>query len=36
MKMRQKDELVEEICVPSEEKSVADRIAEPATPKSNK
>ncbi|HEV7968187.1 MAG TPA: hypothetical protein VGP19_11490 [Candidatus Acidoferrales bacterium] len=30
MKLRPKDELVEEICVPSEEKSFTDRIAEPA------
>jgi hypothetical protein len=31
MKLRPKDELVEEICVPSEEKSFADRVAQPAT-----
>jgi hypothetical protein len=36
MKMRPKDEIVEEICVPSEEKSFAERIADPATPKPNK
>ena len=33
MKLRPKDEMVEEICVPSEEKSFADRVAQPATPK---
>ena len=33
MKQRPHDELVEEICVPSEEKSFGDRIAEPATPR---
>ena len=33
MKLRPGDELVEEICVPSEEKSFADRVAEPATKK---
>jgi len=33
MKLRPKDEIVEEICVPSEEKSFANRVAEPATPK---
>jgi hypothetical protein len=33
MRLRPKDELVEEICVPSEEKSFANRIAEPAVPK---
>jgi hypothetical protein len=33
MKLRPKDEMVEEICVPSEEKSFADRVAEPATSK---
>ena len=36
MKLRPKDEIVEEICVPSEEKSFAKRIGEPATPKSPK
>jgi len=36
MKLRPKDELLEEICVPSEEKSFADRVAEPATPKPSK
>jgi len=36
MKLRPKDELVEEICVPSEEKSFANRIAKPATPKPGK
>jgi hypothetical protein len=36
MKLRPKDELIEEICVPSEEKSFADRVAEPATPKNQK
>jgi hypothetical protein len=30
MKLRPRDEMVEEICVPSEEKSFADRIAKPA------
>jgi hypothetical protein len=33
MKLRPKDELIEEICVPSEEKSFAQRVADPATPK---
>ena len=33
MKLRPGDELVEEICVPSEEKSFADRVARPATKK---
>jgi hypothetical protein len=36
MKLRPKDEMVEEICVHSEEKSFANRIAEPATPKPSK
>jgi len=36
MKLRPKDEMLEEICVPSEEKSFADRVAEPATPKPSK
>ena len=36
MKQRPNDEMVEEICVPSEEKSFADRIAKPAVPKSPK
>ena len=36
MKLRPKDEIVEEICVPSEEKSFAQRVADPATPKSPK
>jgi hypothetical protein len=36
MKQRANDQMVEEICVPSEEKSFADRIAEPAVPKSPK
>ena len=36
MQLRPKDELVEEICVPSEEQSFANRIAEPAVPKSPK
>jgi hypothetical protein len=36
MKLRPKDELIEEICVPSEEKSFAERVAEPATSKSSK
>jgi hypothetical protein len=36
MKLRPHDEMVEEICVPSEEKSFTNRIAEPATPKSLK
>jgi hypothetical protein len=35
-KRRPNDEMVEEICVPSEEKSFADRIAGPAVPKSPK
>ena len=33
MKLRPHDELVEEICVHSEEKSFADRVADPAVPK---
>jgi hypothetical protein len=33
MKLRPNDELIEEICVPSEEKSFAQRVADPATPK---
>jgi hypothetical protein len=36
MKLRPKDELVEEICVPSEEQSFARRIAAPAIPKTQK
>jgi hypothetical protein len=36
MKLRPRDEMVEEICVPSEEKSFTNRIAQPATPKSSK
>jgi hypothetical protein len=36
MRLRPKDEMVEEICVPSEEKSFTNRIAEPATPKPSK
>lgn len=36
MKLRPKDELIEEICAPSEEKSFAERVADPATPKSAK
>jgi len=36
MKLRPKDELIEEICVPSEEKSFAQRVADPATPKATK
>jgi hypothetical protein len=36
MKLRPKDELVEEICVPSEEQSFANRIAAPAVPKPSK
>lgn len=33
MKLRPQDEIVEEICVPSEEQSFAKRIADPAVPK---
>lgn len=33
MKLRSGDELVEEICVHSEEKAFADRVADPAVPK---
>ena len=33
LKLRPRDEMVEEICVPSEEKSFADRVAEPAMQK---
>lgn len=33
MKLWPKDEMMGEICVPSEEKSFADRIAQPATAK---
>jgi hypothetical protein len=33
LKLRPHDEMVEEICVPSEEKAFADRVAEPATTK---
>lgn len=36
MKLRPKDKIVEEICVPLEEKSFAQRVADPATPKSPK
>ena len=36
MKLRPNDVLIEEICVPSEEKSFADRIAQPAVPKALK
>ena len=36
MKLRAHDEMVEEICVPSEEQSFANRIAEPAVPKAPK
>jgi hypothetical protein len=36
MKRRRQDEMVEEICVPSEEKSFADRIAKPAITKLSK
>jgi hypothetical protein len=36
MKLRPKDEMVEEICVPSEEKSFANRVAEPAASKPSK
>jgi hypothetical protein len=36
MRLRPHDELVEEICVPSEEKSFTDRIAQPAIPKPSK
>ncbi len=36
MKQRPHDEMVEEICVHSEEKSFADRVANPAVPKSSK
>jgi hypothetical protein len=36
MKLRPKDEIVEEICVLSEERSFADRIAAPAVPKPSK
>lgn len=36
MKLRPRDELVEEICVHSEEKSFVDRIAAPALPKPQK
>jgi hypothetical protein len=36
MKLRPHDEMVEEICVPSEEKSFADRIAKPAITKPSK
>jgi hypothetical protein len=31
MRLRPKDEMIEEICVPSEEKSFAQRVADPAT-----
>jgi hypothetical protein len=36
MKLCPKDELLEEICVPSEEKSFADRIGQPAASKPTK
>jgi hypothetical protein len=36
MKLRPKDEIVEEICVPSEEKSFANRIGQPAASKHTK
>jgi hypothetical protein len=36
MKLRPKDELVEEICVPSEEQSFTSRISAPAVPKPSK
>jgi hypothetical protein len=36
LKLRPRDELVEEICVPSEEQSFARRIAAPAIPKTQK
>jgi hypothetical protein len=36
MKLRPKDEIVEEICVPSEEKSFANRIGQPAASKPSK
>ena len=36
MKLRPKDEMVEEICVPSEEKSFANRVGEPAASKPTK
>jgi hypothetical protein len=36
MKLRPRDELVEEICVHSEEQSFADRVADPAVPKPTK
>jgi hypothetical protein len=36
MKLQSNDVLIEEICVPSEEKSFANRIAEPAVPKPSK
>jgi len=36
MKLRPKDELLEEICVPSEEQSFGRRIAEPAVTKPSK
>lgn len=36
MRLRPNDVLIEEICVPSEEKSFADRIAQPAVPKPQK
>ena len=36
MKLRPHDVMVEEICVPSEEKSFGERIAKPATPKLSK
>ncbi len=36
MKLRTKDELLEEICVPSEENSFANRIGQPAASKHTK
>jgi len=36
MKLRPKDEMMEEICVPSEEKSFQHRVANPAVPKQSK
>jgi hypothetical protein len=36
MKLRPKDELLEEICVPSEEKSFAERVGAPVASKPGK
>ena len=36
MKLRPHDEMVEEICVPSEEKSFGDRVGAPAASKRTK